>query len=60
MEDSKKLAKQLIDLDTKLSKVTGVHWAYFMAILEILWEEGLLKDGRFEVLANKYHPFGTG
>ena len=48
------IKKQLSDLDTKLSKTTGVHWAYFMAILEILREEGVLKEGRFQELADKY------
>ena len=53
-KSSKNVVKKLNELDEKLSKTTGVHWAYFMAILEILREEGVLKGRRFEELANKY------
>ena len=52
--ESKKIIKKLNELEEKISRITGTHHAYIMALLTILREEGVLKEGRFEELAGKY------
>ena len=49
-----KIKKKVNELDQQFSKLMINHGAYFMAIFEILEDEGLLKDGRFQKLAAKY------
>ena len=48
------IRKKLSELDDKLSKLILNQGAYFMALLDILKEENLLKDGRFQKLAEHY------
>ncbi|MEI7752278.1 MAG: hypothetical protein WCJ71_09350 [Candidatus Omnitrophota bacterium] len=49
-----KIKKKVNELDLQVSKLMINQGAYFMAIFEILEDEGLLKDGRFQKLAAKY------
>ena len=41
-----KIKKKVNELDQQFSKLMINHGAYFMAIFEILEDEGLLKDGQ--------------
>lgn len=52
--EAEKIKKKVNELDQQFSKLMINHGAYFMAIFEILEDEGLLKDGRFQKLAAKY------
>ena len=49
-----KIKKKVNELDQQFSKLMINQGAYFMAILSILEDEGLLKDGRFQKLATQY------
>lgn len=49
-----KIKKKINELEDQFSKLMINQGAYFMAIFEILEDEGLLKDGRFQKLAAKY------
>ena len=49
-----KIKKKLNELDRQFSELIINQGAYTMALLAILKEEGLLKDGRFQKLADKY------
>ena len=49
-----KIKKKVNELDQQFSKLMINQGAYFMAIFEILEDEGLLKDGRFQKLTAKY------
>ena len=48
------IKKKVNELDQQFSKLMINQGAYFMAIFEILEDEGLLKDGRFQKLEAKY------
>jgi len=49
-----KIKKKINELEHQFSKLMINQGAYFMAIFEILEDEGLLKGGRFQKLAAKY------
>lgn len=49
-----KIKKKINELDQQFSKLILNQGAYFMALLDILKEEGLLKDDRFQKLADRY------
>jgi hypothetical protein len=49
-----KVKKKINELDQQFSKLILNQGAYFMALLDILKEEGLLKDDRFKKLADHY------
>ncbi|MFH1799416.1 MAG: hypothetical protein ABH891_01020 [Candidatus Omnitrophota bacterium] len=49
-----KVKKKLNELDQQFTKLLINQGAYFMALLAILKEQGLLKNGRFQKLADQY------
>jgi hypothetical protein len=49
-----KIRMKINELDQQFSKLILNQGAYFMALLDILKEEGLLKGDRFQKLADHY------
>jgi len=49
-----KVKNKINELDQQFSKLILNQGAYFMALLDILKEEGLLKDDRFKKLADHH------